>query len=161
MWSDKDVGGGISKKSDRVVGIKSVLEINIASVTSAGTLHKSDGEKEDEKNAFCRDKDEIIQEALEKKKIIIEGDLNGHVGEESQRSKRVNGYWRFKERNETGDGILEFLEWVHDLDIVHTFFKKERDENIFITYKSEGNKTQVDYLLVKNKMSKECNRAVR
>lgn len=56
--------------------------------------------------------DEIVQEALEKKKIIIASDLNGHVGKERQCNERVNGGWRFRERNETGDEILEFLERV-------------------------------------------------
>lgn len=43
---------------------------------------------------------------------------------------------------------------LYDLGIVNTFFKK-RDEFI-IMYKSGGNKLQVDYLLVRRELSKEC-----
>lgn len=50
--------------------------------------------------------DEVIQEAPEMKKIIIAGDLNGRVGKVRRGMERVNGGWRFRERNETGEKIL-------------------------------------------------------
>lgn len=67
--------------------------------------------------------DEVIEMVPEKEKIIIRGDLIGHVRKERQESEKVNRSWGFEERNEVGKMILEFLE-VYDLGIMNTYLKK-------------------------------------
>lgn len=91
-----------------------------------------------------------MQEVPENKKMIIGGDLNGHIGKGRQGSERVNGGWGFRGRIKAGEKILKFLE-AYDLAYDSCF--KKRDE-LIITYKNSGNKSQVNFLLVKWEMLK-------
>lgn len=103
---------------------------------------------DDEKNTFWRYIDEIMKQVQENEKITIGNDLNEHVGKRRQGRKKVSGGWGLEKGMKQKKRILEFAE-AYDLGIVNTIFKK-RAEHI-ITYKNEGNKSQVDYLLIKKK----------
>lgn len=39
---------------------------------------------------------------------VIGGDMNGHVGSERREYKRVHGWYRFGERIEAGEKVLDF-----------------------------------------------------
>lgn len=78
-------------------------------------IYKSHAPKE--KNVFG---DEITQEVLKTRKIIIEGDLNRHVVKGRQGSERVNRNWGFGERNEAEENFLMFSE-TYNLGIVINF----------------------------------------
>lgn len=56
--------------------------------------------------AFWWDTDEVMQEVLEKEKIIIGSNLNGHVGKGRQESEGINGDYGVEEKNEVQEWIL-------------------------------------------------------
>lgn len=58
---------------------------------------------------------------------------------------------RFRKGNEAKENTLEFAE-IYDFGIVNTFFK-QRGVHI-VTYKIVGNKSQIDYLLIKREILK-------
>lgn len=62
------------------------------------------GCKDNEKNAFWQNIDEVMQEAPENRQIIIKDNLHGHVG---KGWKKVNESWGFEERDEAGKRILK------------------------------------------------------
>lgn len=76
----------IIRKSDQIIAVKVVLEVSIASVVNVYALQA--GCAEYEKNEFWQDMDEVIQEILEKKKILVGGDFNVHVKKRKQGNER-------------------------------------------------------------------------
>jgi len=95
--------------------------------------------------------DEVMQGILGNEDVVTCGDMNGHIGSERRRYKKMNGRYNFKERNETGKIVLDFA-LSYDLAVVYTYFRK-REEH-YITYKSGDNKSQIDYLLWKRETVK-------
>lgn len=67
---------GVIKKINRVVAVGLVLEESIMSVIS---VYSPQIGCTDEKNSFWWDIGQVIQEVSGNKKIIIGGNLNGHV----------------------------------------------------------------------------------
>ena len=89
--------------------------------------------------------DEKIREVPPEDIIIIAGDLNGHVDRDKNAHRSHGG---FGIRNDDGERILDFAE-SHALAICNTFFRKR--ESHMITYYSGNNKTQIDYVLVRQR----------
>jgi hypothetical protein len=77
---------------------------------------------------------------------LIGGDLNGHVGADSDGYEGVHGGLSFGKRNEDGERILEFADAL-ELVVCNTQFQKEK--NKLVTYKSGGACSTVDYLLTR------------
>ncbi|PWA60844.1 hypothetical protein CTI12_AA378710 [Artemisia annua] len=86
-------------------------------------------------------------------RLIIGGDLNGHIGATADGYAGVHGGFGFGVRNDEGRSILEFAT-THDLVVANSFFKK-RDVNL-ITFQSGGHNTQIDYLLVRKSDLRAC-----
>ncbi|KAL6575841.1 hypothetical protein OROHE_000312 [Orobanche hederae] len=80
-------------------------------------------------------------------KLIIGGDLNGHVGVSRDGFESVHGGFGFGDRNEAGNGILDFA-LAYDLGIMNTWFEK-RDSHL-VTYRNGGSASQIDFFLVRN-----------
>ncbi|KAL6566485.1 hypothetical protein OROGR_002100 [Orobanche gracilis] len=68
-------------------------------------------------------------------KLIIGGDLNGHVGVSRDGFESVHGGFGFGDMNEAGNGILDFA-LAYDLGIMNTWFEK-RDSHL-VTYRNGG-----------------------
>ena len=79
--------------------------------------------------------DGLLREIQSSAKILLVGDLNGHVGKDNRWYKRVHGGQGFGEKNELGDTILDFA-LAFDLIIVNTSFKK-REKSIELPIKVE------------------------
>ncbi|KAL6522165.1 hypothetical protein OROMI_032042 [Orobanche minor] len=79
--------------------------------------------------------------------LRIGGDLNGHVGVSRDGFESVHGGFGFGDRNEAGNGILDFA-LAYDLGIMNTWFEK-RDSHL-VTYRNGGNASQIDFFLVRN-----------
>ena len=77
--------------------------------------------------------------------LLIAGDFNGHVGQNSQGFSRHRGGYGYGTRNQEGMTVLDFYA-ATDLAVTNTFFRK-RNSHIF-TYNSGECATQVDYILV-------------
>jgi hypothetical protein len=80
--------------------------------------------------------------------VFIGGDMNGHVGQNSDGFEKEHGGKGYGKRNTEGEMLLEFA-MAMDLVVCNTFFVKQDTKKI--TYESGGNKTQIDYILVKRK----------
>ncbi|KAM9794705.1 uncharacterized protein LOC133163459 [Syngnathus typhle] len=78
--------------------------------------------------------------------IILGGDLNGHVGRESDGFEGVHGEQGYGMRNAEGERILEFGNAL-ELVLCNTLFKK--DEAKLVTYSSGGCKSTIDYIMVR------------
>ena len=78
--------------------------------------------------------------------MIIEGDLNGHVGRDGNGYREVHGGYGFREINNEGKSIPDFA-MAYRLIITNTRFKKQ-DEHL-ITYKNVTSSTQIDYFLMR------------
>ncbi|VDO19305.1 unnamed protein product [Heligmosomoides polygyrus] len=77
--------------------------------------------------------------------IIVAGDLNGHVGA-AKDGYGCHGGLGFGSRNADGERILEYAE-SHDL--VNNRFRKR--ESHLISFYSGNSKTQIDFVLVRNR----------
>lgn len=80
--------------------------------------------------------------------IFVGGDLNGHVGKESEGFKGVHGGHGYGKKNMEGEMMLEFSVAM-DLVVSNTFFMK--DDSKKVTYQSGECKSQIDYILVRRR----------
>ncbi|PWA60363.1 glyoxalase I, Glyoxalase/Bleomycin resistance protein/Dihydroxybiphenyl dioxygenase [Artemisia annua] len=104
------------------------------------------GRSDAEKRIFWDSLDELVRECPADQRLIIGGDLNGHIGATADGYSWVHGGFGYGVRNVKGCSILEFTT-AHNLVVANSFFKK-RDVHL-ITFQSGGHSTQIDYLLVR------------
>jgi hypothetical protein len=88
----------------------------------------------------------ILKGVGENEKLIVCGDLNGHVGAEADGFEGVHGGKGFGVRNKEGEWLLDFAD-ARGLAICNTWFTKTDSQKV--TYESGGVKTQVDYVLIR------------
>ncbi|XP_046993968.1 uncharacterized protein LOC124606052 [Schistocerca americana] len=86
-------------------------------------------------------------EILDNDRVIIGGDLNGHVGERRSGDNRIHGGWSYGERNAAGHKIAEYAV-SFDLMIASTYFNRTGAETIKLS-------CQLDYLLSRRKDTKQ------
>ncbi|EYB86036.1 hypothetical protein Y032_0286g1389 [Ancylostoma ceylanicum] len=104
------------------------------------------GCNEIEKAGFYDELDNVIRNVPESDYLTIEGDFNGHVGQDRTGFERIHGGRGFGCRNQDGERIIEFAE-AHNLAITSTFFIKRESQKI--TYSSGGRQSEIDHVLVK------------
>nr|GEV85861.1 retrovirus-related Pol polyprotein LINE-1 [Tanacetum cinerariifolium] len=97
-----------------------------------------------DKKRFSDALDELVRECPADERLIIRGDLNGHIGAAANGYAGVHGGFGFGDRNEEGRTILEFAT-AHEMVVANSFFRKS--EAHLITFQSGGHNTQIDYLL--------------
>nr|GEX59555.1 methyltransferase-like protein 2 isoform X1 [Tanacetum cinerariifolium] len=97
-----------------------------------------------EKKTFWDSLDKVVREFPTDQRLILGGDLNGHIGAATEGYAGVHGGFVFGVRNEEGRAILDFAI-AHDLVVVNSHFKK-RDHHLVI-FQSGGRCTQIDYLV--------------
>ena len=95
----------VKRVSDWLLTIKLKISENMVNIVSAYGLQV--GCDEDEKEGFLED---LIGEMSEKEELVIGGDLNGHVGKETDGYFRVHGGRGYGERNEEGRRILDMAQ---------------------------------------------------
>ena len=88
----------------------------------------------------------VLKDTGEDERLIVCGDMNGHVGAKAEGFEGVHGGKGFGTRNVEGEMLLEFADAMW-LAVCNTWFTKADSHKI--TYESGGFKTQVDYVLVK------------
>ena len=79
-------------------------------------------------------------------RLLICGDMNGHVGAEVDGFEGVHGGYGFGRRNVDGEMLLEFADAL-DFAVVNTWFKKEVRK--MITYETKACKTVIDFFLIR------------
>ena len=141
----------VKRVSSSLMWVKIVIETEIVTILSVYAPQA--GESEEVKESFWTLLEDTIQGIPNNDKIIVGGDLNGHVGEKTEGFDKVHGNFGYGERNEEGLRILEWAE-SHNLCILNTFFKKDSEH--LITYRSGPIASQIDYLIIRQVDRPSC-----
>ncbi|XP_043717506.1 uncharacterized protein LOC122665422 [Telopea speciosissima] len=144
---DKDLKNevvDVKRFGERILSIKLVLDNEVINIVSVYAPQA--GLDESVKIQFWEHMDGLVQGFGKGEKIIIGGDLNGHVGKDRRGYEEVHGEYGVGERNEEGISVLDFAI-AFDMCIVNTFFKK-REEHL-VTYKSGQHASQIDFFLTR------------
>ena len=144
----KDKVVEVRRNSSRVMKIRITVSQQIINIISAYAPQM--GCDDEEKNRFWQEMDEVLTSIPEEERVIVGGDLNGHVGTEKRVISRIHGGLGMGERNEEGDSIIDFA-MAFDIAILNTFFMK-RD---YLTYRSGGRESQIDFLMCKRQHLRE------
>jgi hypothetical protein len=88
---------------------------------------------DDVKRRFWEDLEDIIRGVPSSEKLLIRGELNGHVSTVRGGFERVHGGFEYDEQNQEGEDILNFAI-AYDLMVVNTFFRKKKSH--LITFNS-------------------------
>ncbi|GKC39879.1 aminopeptidase M1 [Tanacetum coccineum] len=141
----------VTRRSDRIVAISMVIEGEAVNVISAYASQV--GLSDAKKKRFWDALDELVRECPTDQRLIIGGDLKGHIGAAADGYAEVHGGFGFGDRNEEGCTILEFAT-AHELVVVNSFFK--RSDAHLINFQSGSHNTQIDYLLVRRGDLRAC-----
>ncbi|XP_071712410.1 uncharacterized protein [Rutidosis leptorrhynchoides] len=147
----KDNIVGVGRCSDRIMSVRLVIQEESYMVICAYAPHAGLGEEE--KSRFWESLDEVVRSCPADHRLLIGGDLNGHIGTISDGYAGVHGGFGYGVRNEEGRSILEFAV-AHDLVVANSFFRKT--EAHLATFHSGGHSTQIDYLLLRKGDLRTC-----
>ena len=78
---------------------------------------------DEDKDTFWKKLDEGLQSIPANEKVILAGDINGHVGADRSGVERWHRGHGYGSQNEEGRTILQCAE-MYDLAIANTFFEK-------------------------------------
>ena len=98
-----------------------------------------------EKGEFLLRLREVLSAVSAGERLVVCGDMNGHVGAASDGFEGVHGGFGHGVRNTEGEMLLELADAM-DLVVANTWFKK--DEWKLVTFESGGCRMVVDYILV-------------
>lgn len=126
--------------NDKIIKIKETDYGMTISVLSSYAQER--GCPAEEKEEFWRQIDSLIRAVPENERIVLGGDLNGHIGQDNANIQRVHGGSGAGERNE-GEQITDFA-MAFDLTSVNTL--KKRKAQMF-TYRSGNRERQIDLFL--------------
>ena len=141
-WIDKVVSA--TRVNERIIGLKLVIGKDLVNIFSVYVPQV--GRTEEEKDQFWIDLFDTVSCIPDSEKVIVAGDLNGHIGQERLGYEAVHGGYSFGLRNTEGERILEFAV-ATSMVICNSTFKKR--ENQLITYESGGVASTVDYILTR------------
>lgn len=141
----------VIRRSSRLMLVKVVWKGEIINIVSAYAPQV--GQFEQEKKDFWSDFDDMIFKIDKRERLIIGGDLNGHVGARCGSYREFHGNEGFGTLNKEGLTILDAVT-AHDLYVVNTKFKKK--EQHLVTFMSPVGRSQIDYFLVRKENLREC-----
>ncbi|XP_071687803.1 uncharacterized protein [Rutidosis leptorrhynchoides] len=147
----KDNIVGVGRCSDRIMSVRLVIQEESYMVICAYAPHAGLGEEE--KSRFWESLDEVVRSCPADHRLLIGGDLNGHIGTISDGYAGVHGGFGYGVRNEEGRSILEFAV-AHDLVVANSLFRKTEAQ--LATFHSGGHSTQIDYLLLRKGDLRTC-----
>ncbi|EYC16300.1 hypothetical protein Y032_0034g2915 [Ancylostoma ceylanicum] len=139
----KDHISSVTRVSDRIISLRIATAKGFWTVVSVYAPQR--GCTEMEKATFYEELDNVIRSVPKSDYLTIEGDFNGHVGQDRRGSERMHGGRGFGSRNQNGGRIMELAE-AHDLAITSTFFTKRESQKV--TYSSGGRRSEKDHVLV-------------
>ena len=146
----KDSHMSVSRTNDRVMSVKLGICETVVNVICAYAPQV--GCEDEEKETFWRQMDQKLRAIPEGERVIVGGDLNGHVGISREAVERIHGGWGVGEKNEEGERVTDFA-MAFDLSIVNTFFEKRPTH--LVTYKSGGRQSQIDFLMCRRQQLNE------
>ena len=141
---------GCDRISDRILVLK--LRVGQTITTVISVYAPQQGLDNDQKDSFYNELRETVAKMDVQELVIIAGDLNGHVGEESDGYEGVHGGRGYGTRNREGKRILEFGSDM-DMVVTNTMFQKRPSRLITYISGDENNRTrtQIDYILIGRK----------
>ncbi|XP_071688345.1 uncharacterized protein [Rutidosis leptorrhynchoides] len=125
------------------MSVRLVIQEVTYTVISAYAPHAGLGEAE--KRYFWESLDEVVRMCPPDHRLLIGGDLNGHIGTDVEGYTRVHGGFGYGVRNAEGCSILKFAV-AHELVVANSFFRKTVAQ--LATFHSGGHSTQIDFLLI-------------
>nr|GEU56051.1 retrovirus-related Pol polyprotein LINE-1 [Tanacetum cinerariifolium] len=122
----------VTKRSDRIMMISVVIDGEAVNVINAYAPHVA--LRDIEKKRLWDALYELVRECPADERLIIGGDLNGHIGATSDGYDGFHGGFGFGDKNEEGHTILEFAT-AHDMVVANSFYvlferKRHRREAI-------------------------------
>ena len=132
----------VRRTNDRVMSVKLGIGETVVNVMCAYAPQV--GCQDEEKETFWRQMDQELRAIPEGEKVIVGGDIKGHVGISREAIERIHGGWGVGGKNEEGERVTDSA-MAFDLSIVNTFFEKR--PNHIATYKSGGRESQIDFLM--------------
>ena len=108
----------------------------------------------EDKNDFWQDVHGLIESILKQNMIVLNADLNGHVGEGNKGDEEIMGSYSAGTRNKEESMVVKFSKRM-DLVVLNTYFKKKNEHRV--TYESGGKNTKVDYMMCRMRdLKKMC-----
>nr|XP_043625404.1 craniofacial development protein 2-like [Erigeron canadensis] len=147
----KDYVVHVERHGDRLMLVRLVIQEETINVISAYAPQSGRGAVE--KTTFWDSLNELVRSCPDDQRLVLGGDLNGHIGVEAASYSGVHEGLGFGKRNDDGRMILEFAT-AHDLAIANSFFRKRRSQ--LITFQSARLETQIDYFLVRKGDFRAC-----
>jgi hypothetical protein len=141
-WIDSVVE--VRRVNERVMVLRLAIGKSLLNIVSVYAPQV--GRPIEEKEEFYILLGNVLKDVGENENLIVCGDLNGHVGARADGFEGVHGGKGFGVRNIEGELLLEFADAM-GLAICNTWFTKTDSQKV--TYESGGNKTQVDYVLMR------------
>ena len=141
-WVDSVVD--VHRINDRIMVLKVAVGKRVLNVLSAYAPQA--GRTEKEKEVFWLAMRNAVLAVKEEESLVLCGDMNGHVGRDTDGYSGVHGGHGFGVRNAEGESLLDFAVSM-ELVIANTFFKKS--DSKLVTYESGGARTMIDFVLVK------------
>ena len=86
-------------------------------------------------------------------RLVVAGDLIGHVGRDRDGYEGVHGGHGLGVRNEEGIKIMDFAT-AYQMRLMNTYYTKR--ENHLVTYNSGGRRSQIDFIILRKEYTKEC-----
>ena len=102
----------------------------------------------EEKETFWLDLDETVEKIPRNERIVVETDLNRHVGEGNNGDEECMGRHGLRKRNNKGQAVVDFAKR-RGLAITNTYFVTKPVYRV--TYSSGGRSSQVNYIMVRRK----------
>ncbi|XP_071727016.1 uncharacterized protein [Rutidosis leptorrhynchoides] len=141
----------VNRWGDRIMSVRLVIHEVTYTVICAYAPHAGLGAAE--KRHFWESLDQVVRMCPLDHRLLIGGDLNGHIGTNVEGYPGAHGGFGYGVRNEEGLSILDFAV-AHDVVVANSFFKKTNAQ--LATFHSGGNSTQIDYLLLRRGDLRTC-----
>ena len=147
----KDRVLAVERPSDRVMRMKVEIEGEVWNIISCFALQT--GCPEYEKDQFWETIDSEMQAVKQSERLMVAGDLNGHVGSDRIGYEEVHGGHGVGAQNEDGIKVLDFAT-AYQMRILNTSYQKRK--NHLVTYSSGGRESQIDYIMLRKEHANEC-----
>ena len=122
--------------NNRMAGM--ILKIGISRILFMTVYAPQQGRNGEEIDRFYEQLQEEIDKLRQNEKIIVMGDLNGHVGQRTEGYEQVIGYHGIGHRNTEGDRILNVCNG-KGMKIMNTYFQ-HRESHKYTWYGWNGTK---------------------
>ena len=132
----------VTRVNERLMMVKLIVGKCLMNVVAA--YAPQTGRSQEEKDDFWEAVLKLIEGIKKTERIMLGGDLNGHVGKEGDGYEGVHGGQGCGMRNAEGERILELCE-AAGMIVSDTQFRKA--DSKLISYSSGGFNTTVDYLM--------------